>query len=125
MDEIIKYAFETGALNQVILAVIALGATWFFFVRWWPEHIGTVKRRDADQKEIRLKEIDAEKEIELVKAKGQIEIYQTALGDIKKLQTTTEGLQATFNDFLQNILSQFMEDRRDLIDSQVFKNKDR
>ena len=118
MDSIIKYAFESGALNNVILSVFFIWIMFFLTRHWWPHRMESCKRQQEIDRYLREKEIDSETEIKKLEIQGQIDIYKKVIKDIEEINTSIIGLRATFNDFLQNILSQLMEDRRDFTDTQ-------
>lgn len=125
MESIIKYAFESGTLNNIILSVAVIWAMWFITHYWWPNKVEADKIKRENDRVLREKEIEAETEIRRLEVQGQLEIYQRTNKSMDEIALNISGLRATYNDFLQNILSQFMEDRRDLIDTGVFKKKER
>lgn len=121
MEEIIAYAFDSGALNNIILSVVVIWFMWFGSRYWWPNRVEQMRQQQEINTRLREKEIDAHTEIEKLKIQGQIDIYKKVIRDMEEINTSIVGLQATFNDFLQNILSQFIEDRRELIDTGIFR----
>lgn len=123
MDKIVSYAFESGALNNIILSVLLIWLMYFITTRWWPDKTVRMDRQQNIDRDLRMREIDAETEIKKLEIEAQIDIYKQVIKDMSEMKMSIDGLRATFNDFLQNILSQFIEDRRELVDTGIFKTR--
>lgn len=125
MDTLIQHAFENGALNNIILSVALLWIMHFITNSFWPNYVERSNRQQELNHSISEKKIDADTEIKKLEIQAQIEVYKKVMEDMKDIKTTIEGVHATFSEFLQNVLSQFMEDRRDLIDTKILRREDK
>lgn len=125
MLEIINHAVQNGTLNSIILSLLFIYAAFFMTRNWWPDY---VKRRDLQQQydyDLRVREIDADKEVRKLEIQEQLETYKSLIADIQNINNSINAINATITDIFQNIMGQFIEDRQALIDTAVFRNRNR
>ena len=118
MEEILVSLFSNGELSLTII----LGAIVIWFIRsFWPGYVERTRDKIASEKELREYEMKMEERIRQQEIEAQQASYQALISSISNMTTEMESVRATLNDFLQNLLSQYMEERRELIDTGFFR----
>lgn len=129
MEDVLMGMLDRGELTLSVLVGIFL----IWFIRsFWPGYVERSNKKIEMDRELRQYELDMEERLRNREIDAKMESDKILIENLKLLaseiketketfSTELQGMRAMFNDFLQNILSQFMEDRRDLIDTGIFR----
>lgn len=117
MEDFLTALITNGSgINQIILSVIFIWLMLFVTKYWWPERIEHNKRQQEIERELSLKEIESTNDTQ-----------NQLISKLDVLNSSILALHASLNDFLQNMLSQTLEERKEhyeqinkIIDTGIF-----
>lgn len=120
IEAVLVKMLENGELSLSLLVAIIL--IWFlkFF---WPDYVERSKEKMKVNQELRERELAMEERLRMKEIESQQASQLMVVKELNHVKQSIDSIHITLNDFLQNLLSQYLKERKELTDAGGFRRE--